>query len=229
MYNNKTILAIIPARGGSKGVPGKNIRPLGGKPLIAWTIEAAAQSAYIDRVIVTSDDEMIIRTARQYGAEVPFVRPSELAQDDTPGMLPLLHAIDELPGYDFIVELQPTSPFRTTEDIDGCIELCIGTEAFAVVSVTESDKSPYWMFHFNEQQHLQPIMGHTGAVRRQDLPKVLLLNGAVYVADTNWLLNTKTFLTEETKGFIMPKERSQDIDTLTDFGFCEYLLSVNLK
>lgn len=119
------ILAIIPARGGSKGVPRKNIRDLAGKPLIAWTIEEAKKSKYITRLILSSEDEEIIEAAKKYGCEVPFVRPIELAQDNTPGIEPVLHAIEKCPGYDYVLLLQPTSPLRTVEDIDGCIEFLL--------------------------------------------------------------------------------------------------------
>lgn len=125
MINNKKILAIIPARGGSKGLPRKNIRELAGKPLIAWTIEAGRKSKYIDRLIVSSEDFEIIEVAKKYGAEIPFVRPKHLAEDESLGLDPVFHALRELPGYDIVVLLQPTSPLRLTEDIDACIEQLI--------------------------------------------------------------------------------------------------------
>lgn len=122
MIDGKTVLAIIPARGGSKGVPRKNIRDVAGKPLIAWTIEAANQSLLVDRVVVSTDDQEIADTAVRWGAEVPFLRPIELAQDSTPGILPVIHMLTEiLPHYDLVVLLQPTSPLRSVEDIDGAI------------------------------------------------------------------------------------------------------------
>jgi CMP-N,N'-diacetyllegionaminic acid synthase len=120
MFEGKTILAIVPARGGSKGVPRKNIRLLAGKPLIAWTIDEAKKSRYIDRLILSSEDDEIIEVAREFGCEIPFKRPDELAQDDTPGIESVIHAINTLEEkYDFVVLLQPTSPLRTVEDIDG--------------------------------------------------------------------------------------------------------------
>ena len=126
MLNGKTILAIIPARGGSKGIPRKNIKPLAGKPLIAWTIEEAKKSKYIDRLILSSEDEEIIRIAKKWGCEVPFVRPKEFAEDETSGIEPILHAIETLSEkYDYVCLLQPTSPLRTVNDIDGCIKKCI--------------------------------------------------------------------------------------------------------
>lgn len=127
-----TFLAIIPARGGSKGVPRKNIRNLAGKPLIAWTIEEAKKSKYINRVILSSDDNEIIEIAKNYNCEVPFVRPKNIAEDNTPGIDPVLHAIKQCPGYDYVVLLQPTSPLRTVEDIDGCIRYMLNKKRIFV-------------------------------------------------------------------------------------------------
>jgi len=126
MINNKTILTIIPARGGSKGVKRKNVRNLAGKPLIAWTIEAAKNSKYLDRVVLSSEDKEIIKIAKEYGCEVPFVRSKELAKDDTPGIDVVLHALNMIrERYNYVVLLQPTSPLRTECHIDECIELCV--------------------------------------------------------------------------------------------------------
>lgn len=225
MFDGKTILAIIPARGGSKGVPYKNIRNLAGKPLIAWTIEEAKKSKYIDRLILSSEDEQIIKVAKEWGCEVPFVRPAELAQDDTPGIEPVLHAIRTLKeDYDYIVLLQPTSPMRTAEDIDGCIEQCILQSAPACVSVCEVEQSPYWMYHINEKMRMIQLIDipHT-IVRRQDLPPVYVLNGAIYIAKKKFLMNNKTFVTDETLAYPMPTERSMDVDNESDFDYCEWL------
>ncbi|WP_138753684.1 cytidylyltransferase domain-containing protein [Paenibacillus sinopodophylli] len=224
MINDKKVLAIIPARGGSKGVPGKNIRNLGGKPLIAWTIEEANKSVYIDRAVVSTDDEAIIKAAIAYGGDVPFSRPASLAQDDSSGISPVLHAIDQIPGYDYVVLLQPTSPLRNYNDIDKCIELLVASATTAVVSVTEQEKSPYWMFEVNQENKMKPVMGETIALPRQELPKVYALNGAVYVSSIEQLKQTETFLTKETVAYVMPSERSIDIDTLTDFRLCEILI-----
>ena len=227
MYKGKRILATISARGGSKGVPGKNIRDLGGSPLIAWTIREARRSVCIDRLIVSSDDEGILAVARANGAETPFVRPPELARDDTPGVDPVLHAVAALKpeSYDYVVLLQPTSPLRTVADIDGCIAACVDNAWPCCLTVTEVEKSPYFMFHMAQDSRMSPVIPqgsyHT---RRQDLPKVFAPNGAVYVADCRWLAETKSYLTPETRGFEMPRERSQDIDEALDFEICELLL-----
>lgn len=221
------ILAVIPARGGSKGVPRKNIKELAGKPLIAWTIEEAKKSKYIDRLILSSEDDEIINVAKHFGCEVPFKRPIELAEDDTPGINPVIHAIMQCPGYDYVVLLQPTSPLRTVEDIDGCIEKIVSNEAPFCVSVTEPEKSPYWMYTL-EKDKMKPLLPQDKLIaRRQELPKSFALNGAVYVAEINKLLKEKSFLTKETVAYIMSQERSFDIDTIIDFKICESLIGNN--
>jgi CMP-N,N'-diacetyllegionaminic acid synthase len=224
VIGDKKVLAIIPARGGSKGVLHKNIRMLGGKPLIAWTIAAARQSRYIDRLIISSDDMQIIEIAQTYDCEAPFVRPSELAQDDTPGIDPVLHALENLPGYDLVVLLQPTSPLRIADDIDGCIELCCKAGNTCCVSVTSPEKSPFWMFTLDEDHQLQALFPQIKANRRQELPAAFALNGAVYAADTAWLINERNFVGAGTKAYVMPEERSIDIDSLSDFKYIEWLL-----
>lgn len=225
MINNKTVLAIIPARGGSKGVPRKNIRNLLGKPLIAWTIESGKKSKYIDKVIVSSEDSEIIEVAKCFGADVPFIRPKHLAQDQTPGLDTVMHALRELPEYDYVVLLQPTSPLRLADDIDGCIEQLLNTDFPACVSVTEPEKSPYWMYTVKEDGLMRPLIPQKKVtIRRQELPSVYALNGAIYVAQTKWLFKTNSFLTNETLAFIMPKSRSIDIDVEEDFLLCELMM-----
>jgi N-acylneuraminate cytidylyltransferase len=226
MFNEARVLAIIPARGGSKGLPRKNIVELAGKPLIAWTIEAAKRSKYIDRFILSSDDLEIIEVAKTWGCEVPFIRPAALAGDDAPGIGPVLHAIQELSGYDLVVLLQPTSPLRTSEDIDAAIELCVSKNAPACVSVTECKQHPYLVFSRTANGCLLPFL-EVGEKRnrRQDFPGAFILNGAVYVAQKKCLEVSRTFLVEETVSYIMPSDRSIDIDTAEDLRLTEYLLS----
>jgi len=224
MYKGKKILALIPARGGSKSVPGKNLRPVGGKPLLAWTIETAKKSKFIDRLILSSDDDQIMHSAKYYGCEVPFVRPSELAGDSSPTNDVILHAIDNIKGYDLVVALQVTSPLVTEEDIDQCIKKCIDEKAKACVSACEPDKSPYWMFCM-EDERLVPVLGE-GYLnkRRQELPSVYVPNGAVFVADVKWFKINKSFYSDLTVGYIMPRERSIDLDTEFDFKLLETYL-----
>ena len=217
-------LAIIPARGGSKGVLGKNIRVVGGKPLIAWTIEAAKQSEYIDRVILSSDDEAIIEQARRYECEIPFVREARLARDESTSMDVILDALDRCPGYEWVVLLQPTSPLRSARDIDQAIELCKRQNASACVSVSLSQESPYWMFTLKDGSTLESVLPLQGATRRQDLPSVYSLNGAIYVAKTGWLRQHRSFLSTETVAYVMPIHRSLDIDTESDLIQLQFFL-----
>ena len=227
MYKGKSILAVLPARGGSKGVPRKNLRNVGGKPLIAWTIEQAAKSAYLDRFVLSSEDEEIIAVARSLNLEVPFVRPEALAGDNVPAYLPVIDMAEKLPGYDYTVTLQPSVPLRTVEDIDGCIELCIDSGAPSCVSLTVPDKSPYWMYQLEKNNRMLPLIEQPdeGELQRQDLPDSYVLNGAVYVADTQWLLLNRKYLSPQTVGYPMPQERSLDIDTETDLAFFNFLVS----
>lgn len=225
MIEGRKVMGVIPARGGSKGIPRKNLRLLAGKPLIAWTIEEAKKSQYIDRLILSSEDEEIIKAAQEWGCEVPFVRPAELARDDTPGLEPVIHALKTTgDGYDYVVLLQPTSPLRTVNDIDDCIRYCVREGAPVCVSVSLAGKSPYWMHTLNEHNRLRPLLpAEKPAERRQDLPPVYVENGAVYVAETGYLLKEKRFITEETLAYIMPADRSWDIDTEMDFLWCAFL------
>jgi CMP-N,N'-diacetyllegionaminic acid synthase len=225
MINGLKVLAIIPARGGSKGLPGKNIINLAGKPLIAWTIEVAKQSKFIDKLILSSDDEEIISVAKKYGCDVPFKRPAELALDSTPGIDPILHAMKEFPEFDLVICLQATSPLRNSADIDGAIEMCIMQNSPSCISVSPAEQSPYWMFKLDNQNVMMPLLSlDSTVVRRQDLPPVYTLNGAVYVAKSEWIKKTKSFLSDETTGFIMPVERSIDIDTELDLQIASYIL-----
>ena len=226
MYLNKRILAVITARGGSKGVPGKNIKLLAGKPLIAWTIEAAHKSKLIDRTVLSSEDEAIIETAQDWGCEVPFVRPLELAADDSSSISVVLHALNQVEGFDYIVLLQPTSPLRRPTDIDAAIRMCIQSGVPSLVSVTESDKHPLWMFDVNpETGVMKRLIAGEMVTRRQDLLPAYVINGAIYIADCEWLKKNQTFTAPETIAYKMPKESSLDIDTELDFKLCNYLLT----
>jgi len=218
MFAKKSVLAIIPARGGSKGVPRKNIREIAGKPLIAWTIASAKKSRYIDRLILSSEDAEIIAVAKKYGCEVPFIRPKQLAKDGTPGVAPVIHAVNSLPcKYDLIVLLQPTSPLRSAEDIDACIKRCAAGGFKSCVTVAEPDKSPFWMFRVAKSGLMRPLLKAPATChRRQDLPAIYAVNGAVYVAERKWLLKTRSLLDKNTIAVKMPVERSLDIDTELD-------------
>ena len=225
MKKNKTI-AIIPARGGSKGLPGKNIKLLNGKPLIAYSIEAAKSVSRIDQIIVSTDSEEIAATARSCGAEVPFLRPAQLATDESPTIDLIIHCLDMIPDATTVVLLQPTSPFRLAIDIEECLDLYQRNTHTSVVSVTESAKHPAWMYSIDKNRTLNKVLD-MDASRRQDLPTIYCLNGAVYVASRELLKEKRTFLFESTLGYVMPQKRSLDIDTTDDWEYAEYLLSRN--
>jgi N-acylneuraminate cytidylyltransferase len=211
------VLALVPARGGSKGLPRKNVLDLAGRPLIAWTLAAAQDSGYVDRCVVSTDDAEIAAVARANGGDVPFMRPRELARDSSGTFAAIQHALENIPGYDILLLLQPTSPLRTGSDIDGTLEQLQRHAAPSCVSVVEPAKSPYWAYEVDDRNHLVPLLDEKLArLRRQDLPKSYVLNGAVYAARVDWLLRHKEFLGRETVPYIMPVERSMDIDTAFD-------------
>lgn len=220
--------ALIPARGGSKGIPRKNIKLIAGKPLIVWTIEAALRSSLVSAVVVSTDDTEIAEVARQAGAQVPFMRPAELAQDQTPGLDPVLHALDQLPQYDSVLLLQPTSPLRITDDIDGCLNFATKKKAPSVVSVAAADVHPYWMYRLHADQTMARFMDVAPVARRQDLPAFYSLNGAMYFADANWLRESGSLVGAETLAYVMSKEHSVDLDTPLDWKFAELLLKESL-
>lgn len=225
MIDGKRVLGVVVARGGSKGLPRKNVLPAAGKPLIAWTIDAAKDSALLDRVILSTDDDEIAAVAAAHGCDVPFKRPPELATDTASIYDVLFHAIDQAgPDFDMVVLLQATSPARIAADIDGAIALCLEKAAPACVSLCEPSKAPHWMFTLGEGGALQPLMGwQPFHQRRQDLPVAYAVNGAVYVADIAWLRSTGNFYAPETVAWIMPPERSVDIDTAFDLAMFEAL------
>lgn len=226
----KRVLAIIPARGGSKGLPLKNIKMIAGKPLLAWTIEAAFKSKLIDQLIVSTDDQEIADVARKLGASVPFLRPTEFATDVASGMQPVFHALGELPGFDYVVLLQPTSPLRDASDIDGSIQKCLTDGAVSCVSVTESLSHPNHCYLLDDRGQMTLYVPNPEKfARRQDMPRVYCLNGAVYVAKVAWLKENKSFVGSETVSFVMPKDRSVDIDDLYDFEIAEFLIKKRLQ
>lgn len=213
----KRVIAVITARGGSKGLPRKNVLPAGGRPLIAWTIGAAQASQAVDHVVLSSDDDEIMEAAAAWGCAVPFRRPAGLASDTATSIDVLMHALDQLPGYEYVVLLQPTSPLRTAADIDAAFALLQSHGAPSCVSVCEAEQSPYWMFRLGAGDVLAPLLPDPGASRRQDLPPVYVLNGAIYIARIDWLRATRSFLGEGCIAYRMPAERSVDIDDAADF------------
>lgn len=219
MIEGDRALAVITARGGSKGLPRKNLRELDGKPLIAWSIEAAAQSALLDRTVVSTDDTEIADVARRWGADVPFLRPSQLAGDTSAIVDAILHAVDNVPEtYRYIVLLQATSPLRSRADIDAALTLCRRANAPACVSVTPAPKAR-WTLEMDEAGRLS--LPQEIGTRRQELPDTYRPNGAVYVAELDWLRKKRDFYQPGVVGYVMPPERSLDIDTMMDFLLAE--------
>lgn len=225
MIAGRKVLAVIPARGGSKGLPRKNIIELGGKPLIAWTVEAAKSSSYIDRVVLSSEDREIIETASALGCEIPFVRDAALATDEATGTAVLLDAIERLPGFDYVVLLQPTSPLRTAADIDDCIRRCATTGAPVCVTITPLSKPAEWLLSLNDDGTISSLIDRELPDRRQDATPVFAPNGAVFVARTAALQASGTLYGRDTVGHVMPAERSVDIDTPFDLEIARALIA----
>ncbi len=211
-------LGLVPARGGSKGLPGKHLADLGGRPVLAWTAAAALASQLLDRVVLSTDDEEIAALGRQVGLDVPFSRPPELAGDDVPSADVVRHAVNALGEvWDYVVLLQPTSPLRVAGDIDAAIRLCHERSAPACVSVSPVRQHPDWMFRVAPDCTLEPLLnGGTRADRRQDLRAVFALNGAVYVASGERLRRDDPFDVAGSVAYVMPPERSVDLDTQQD-------------
>lgn len=213
------IISIIPARGGSKGLPQKNTIELNGKPLIFWTIKASIKSKYITKTIVSSDDDKILSISQKYKAEI-LKRPAELALDTTPTEPVIEHVlknIENINTYDYLILLQPTSPLRDENDIDKSIELLIKRKATALISTTIIDNKVLKAFKNNKYGYLEGILNNEYPfMRRQDLPKILMPNGAIYIVNIQEFLKTRKLFTNETISFEMSNEKSLDIDTRSD-------------
>ena len=228
MDRRPTILALIPARGGSKGIPRKNIVPLAGRPLIAHTIAAAKGASCLDRVVVSTDDDEIAAVAARWGAEVPFRRPAELAGDTAAGLDVALHALDwlaENEGYapDILVELQPVAPLRLAADIDRAVRPLLDGSADTVVGLVETEH-PYYLRRLVGGAVFPFLPETPEAFRRQDLPPVYRLNGALLATRTQLLRERRSFYGGRTCGYVMPPERSIDIDTPLDLRIAAALL-----
>jgi CMP-N,N'-diacetyllegionaminic acid synthase len=216
--NPDKVIGLITARGGSKGLPRKNVLCAGGKPLVAWTVEAALAARTVGSVVLSTDDDEIMEAAKLAGCNVSLRRPPELSGDTARSIDVVLHAIDQLPDFEYVILLQPTSPLRLSEDIDSAFELMLKSSAPSCVSVCEADQSPYWMYRVADDKKLQRLLPEIdGITRRQDLPPIYVLNGAIYIARIDWLRASRSFIGEETTAYLMPAERSLDIDTAQDF------------
>jgi CMP-N,N'-diacetyllegionaminic acid synthase len=224
MHQESEILAIITARGGSKGVPKKNIRPLNGKPLIAYSIEAAKRSRYIDRVVISTDSEEIADIAVLHGAEILFLRPAQYSTDESPVWEAIVHALQwieehERKTYSTFCLLQPTSPFRKSQHIDCAFDKFFSVKtADSLISICESSKSPFWSQIISSDGLLHPLIESKEQYnRRQDLPKTYDINGAIYISKTEFYRRMKSFLKGKTTFFVMERDSSLDIDTELDF------------
>jgi len=231
------ILAIICARGGSKGVPGKNIRPLLGKPLIAYTIEQALGCDRIDRVIVSTDDKEIARVSKECGADVPFIRPIKLAGDNSPKLLALQHTVEEIEKsgdkYDIILDLDPTSPLRNSNDIRACIEKLENgkNDTDTVITVYKAHHNPYFNMVELDGEYMRLCKKPEKPIpSRQLAPKVYQMNACVTAIWRDVLMSSKdSYYTDKTKIVIMPPERSVMIDTEIEFKLAEILLKESSK
>lgn len=224
------ILTIIPARGGSKGLPGKNVRQLAGKPLIAWSIEQGLNSKYIQEVIVSTDSEEIAAVALSYGAKVPFIRPAHLATDESSTADVLLHTIAELEKlgerYDFLLLLEPTSPLRETADIDQAIERLLETSgASSIVGISQVESQhPSFCISLTEDGLLKSE-NNFAVLRRQEIKPLFFYEGSVYLSEIEVFKEKKNFYHEQTLGYIMPKWKAFEIDDMTDFVIAEALIN----
>lgn len=232
MISEKSVLAIVPARGGSKGLPGKNIRPLCGKPLIAWSIEAGLASRYVDEVMVTTDSEEIAIAARSCGAQVPFLRPAHLALDTSPSYQAIEHAILYYKTtlhreFGYLVLLEPTSPLRETSDIDEALSMLDrNPSADAIVGVCKAE-GVHPAFMFNRQpsgmlagyEHADP-----GSTRRQDVSDLYFPEGTIYASRMGAYLERKTFYHEKTMGYVVPKWKAPEVDDIYDLVMIEAIM-----
>lgn len=234
MYCHKKILGFIPARGGSKGIPDKNIYPTAGKPLIAWTIESAKKSAYLDDVYVSTNDESIAQVSSFFGAHV-IERPNELATDSATTISAVMHAIKVLKEqgkeYDYIMILQPTCPLRTAEQIDACIRQAVDNNQESVVSVHAITHYPFLIRHIDQDEtgsRLNRILPFSSTIRRQDAPIPYYVDGVLYLHKTS-ILSANTSLNDATHGFVIDSATSMDINTLDELLACEKQLNTLSK
>lgn len=226
---NKKILAIIPARAGSKGIKDKNIIDLNGKPLIAYSIEAGLKSKYIDKVVVTTDGQEIAKVAKLYGAEVPFMRPDYLSSDNAKTIDAVMHCIDELKKigeeYDYMVLLQPTQPLRQPWHIDEAIELILEKNEEALVSVSKVKDHPILMRTIDSNGYAINLLEESSTKRRQDFQDFYKVNGAIYINKINENLNNETSLNDNKLVYVMEEKYDVDIDEMLDLQIAEIAIT----
>ncbi|MCL6557484.1 MAG: acylneuraminate cytidylyltransferase family protein [Firmicutes bacterium] len=232
MYKDLSVLGFIPARAGSQGIPGKNVIPLAGRPLLIHTLDAAKKSEVFDHLIVSTDGDEIARIAIQEGADVPFKRPPELSTGDAKGIDVLHHTMrwleDRGRKHNCVMVLQPTSPLRTAQDITGALDLFIKRNADAVVSVCETEHHPWWSNTLPEDGCMAGFIRADVSTNRQNLPKFYRLNGAIYLAQWDFIYRSKTWFGPRTYAYVMPRYRSVDIDDPIDLALAEVLIARQL-
>jgi CMP-N,N'-diacetyllegionaminic acid synthase len=232
VINGKSVLALIPARAGSKGLPGKNTRPLLGKPLISWSIETALKTKYIDEVVVSTDSSEIAELARKAGASIPFIRPEELATDNSTSVDVAIHALSELLAlsgtkYDLIVLLEPTSPIRKTTDLETMLEkLVSSTSNFdGIISLGEVREHPIYMKKLNGDRFINLIKDSESTSRRQDNEPIYFPYGIAYIVKCSTLETERTFYPVNCTYYIVEPDQCYEIDSILDFVFVESLLA----
>ncbi len=229
MYKGKRFLAVIPARGGSKGIPRKNIKNINGRPLLQYTVDEAKNAKLLDRIIVSTDDEEIAKVAVQCGAEVPSLRPRELAGDGSKTIDVLMHVLREMENmsdkYDYLVLLQPTQPLRKGWHIDEAIEKIVDKNEESLVSVSMVKESPVLIRTINEDGSLKNLLNINSTIRRQDFPKYYKVNGAIYINRINNNLNKNTSLNDNKIAYIMERDYDLDIDEEIDIEVFKLLLA----
>lgn len=237
MYKNKKILAIIPARSGSKGLKNKNVKLLNGKPLVSWPIMAAQKSKYIDKIVVSTNSSNIAKISLKYGANIPFLRPKHLSTDKAKSfdviknMLNFFQKKNEL--YDYIILLEPTSPLTTSDDIDKALRLLIqnSVKADSIVGIGQVASShPNFCVFLNSKNFINPMQDKKYLIkRRQDISKLYFYDGSLYASSTEILLKEKSFYHKRTMGFVFPKYKNYEIDDIYDFLCVQALIKQNLR
>ena len=231
MFKGKRILALIPARAGSKGIKDKNIIDLAGKPLIAHSIEQGLASKYIDEVVVSTDGDKIAKIAKEYGASVPFLRPSEIAGDTAKTIDVMVHCIDFLKNegkeFDYVVLLQATQPLRKVEHIDEMIEKIINEGTKGIVSVCKVKEHPILMRTLDNENYLHNLLDSSSTVRRQEMPNYYKVNGVIYINKIDEDLNLNTSLNDNKSAYVMEEKYSVDIDELMDLEIAKLYMERN--
>lgn len=230
MINGKSVIAIIPARAGSKGLPGKNIKALCGKPLIAWSIEAGLKSKYIDELVVSTDSNEIADIARKYGANVPFIRPEYLASDTASSFTVIKHCLDYYSNlnkvFNYVALLEPTSPLREVSDIDDALSQLDNSKYRSIVSVARTEsQNPAFLLRLERDNKITGYLDYEIKIkRRQEIEDIYYLEGTIYAAETEYLLNKESFYGDQTMGYIVPKYKALEIDDIYDFIMVEAIM-----